>query len=207
MSLTERRRMLAQAGAAEQWDFKWDYTMGKLEEQTGWTASVSGSGSTSLTANGEEFVTATGSYLQVGPGSNHPQASALRRFTENGYGVVEAVMYGSFSPTGANLRITAAASNQKRITLFQYGGKWKLYDNNSIVACSVLADAVNNTEYKVRIVFKDTAADIYINGELAAADLDTSKTVYGSTNSVMHQNGGSGYYAVLKSLKIKCGRI
>ena len=195
------------ATPAETWDFEWDYTQGKLEDQTGWAIDKSGTASSSLISTGEKITTLNSSYFQIYPRSDGIHAD-LRRFDTNGYGVVEASASGYFSTGNVpNLRITAAASTTKRVTLYPCNGKWRVMDNNTITAGTAIADYADNTEYTIRIVLKDTTADIYINGTLVKADQSTATTLYGGINSPMGQNMGSGRYAVLKSFKIKKGRI
>lgn len=203
--LLRREKKAQETNFIETWDYEWDYTMGKLEEQEGWGVDKSGTGSTSMITNGEKFITSSNSYYQIYPVSAGIHGN-LRQF-DNGYGILEAVVYGVFNSGSPNLRITAKKSATERVTLLQHAGKWKVWDATNATNCTVLTDAVNNVEYTARIVFKNTVADIYINGVLVLADYDVTKTKYGGSNGPMHQNGGNNYYGVLKSLKIKLGSI
>lgn len=210
MNLAERRRILAQAGTAEQWDFEWDYTMGKLEDMAGWTGYVSrGTGSSVMTESGEKLCTGAGPTQDGSQYIISPQSTNALYSFSNGYGVIEVVTSGVYYPTNAeNLRITAFASSSKRIGLLQSNGKWRILNTSLVQNCTPIADVVDNIEYKVRIVFKDVTADIYINDVLVKADFSTSATLYGSMNSLVHQNGhGPDYYAVIRSYRIKNGRI
>ena len=202
-----RRQAMMAVKPVETWDFEWDYTMGKLEDQTGWGTDKSGSGTSAIIADGEKIYTGGNSYYQIYIGSDGSLAS-LRNFT-SGYGVMEVVMRGKYNSAKTNLRITAAVSSTKRVTLFQHNGEWRVMDHQQIADCTPIADAANDTEYKVRIELKDTVADIYLNDVLIKADQDTSATLYGTSNCIMHQNGndntGTNYYVVVKSLKIKQG--
>lgn len=190
------------------WDYEWDYTMGKLEEQPGFNVDISGTASTTMVTDGEKFVSNSNAYCQVYIPSSGVQGA--NRYMNNGYGVLEVEFYGKFNKSNGahNFRITAAQSSSKRVTLCQSGTslKWRIFDANTPGNGTAIASC-SDGNYKVKIVFKDTVADIYINDVLVKANQSTSTTVYGSSNSVMHQNGGgSSYYAKLKSFKIHQGQ-
>lgn len=204
---------MMQAASKPYWDFEWDYTMGKLEEQPGWSSSVSGTASSTMTSTGEKFVSNNSSYYNVWMTSAGVQGA--NRFFTSGYGTLEVVFSGKYNmPTNGanNFRITAAInSSTKRVTLIQAGPsnnfKWRVLDNNTPANCTAIASCSNNTKYKVKIVMKDTVADIYINDVLVKADQSTADSLYGTSNNVMHQNGGgSTNYAILESLKIHQGQ-
>ena len=198
-----------QAASKPYWDFEWDYTMGKLEEQPGWSVSSSGTVSSTMTSTGEKLTADNNAYIQ--PYMQSAGVQAANRYMANGYGVLEMTFYGSFykSSGAANLRITAAASSTKRVTIMQSGAtlssfRWRVFDNSSPSQGTELAACSDGT-YKVRIVFKDTVADIYINDELVKANQSTSTSVYGTSNCVMQQNSRTGY-SILKSFKIHQGQ-
>ena len=50
--------------ASSYWDYEWDYTMGKLEEQTGLSLDHSGTGGSSLISDGEKITTNSGAFFQ-----------------------------------------------------------------------------------------------------------------------------------------------
>lgn len=212
VSLMQRRReMMAQADApASYWDYEWDYTMGKLEEQPGLSVDKSGTGSSSLISDGEKITTNSSAYFQ--PYFTSSGIHSNLRTMPDGYGTIEVVCYGvwnnSTSGTRNNLRVTASQSSTNRITIFVFNGKWRLLKHSTTTHASnvAIADAANNTEYTIRIVMKGSAHDIYINGDKVQSDIVGTGFAAGGSNSIMHQNGGgSSYYAVIKSLKIHLG--
>ena len=202
--LRRRRAMMA---AKEQWDFAWDYTQGKLEDIDGVSVDKNG-GSSSLTSNAERFTVPTGGkYYQI----YFPSGGALDsiRTMTNGKGVLEIVFTGHLSSllTSTNLRITAAESSSRRIVIFPSYNKFKVYDNSSAQNCTAVGDYSNDTEYKVRIVFKGSTADVYVNNAIMASNISTGISVAGGSNGLLFQNIGDGYYIDLKALRIKVGRI
>lgn len=198
--MRRRREMMEQA--AESWDYEWDYSNGKLEEQTGWKVSINRTASSEMISDGEKLLAPTNnSYIQI----YMPSENSNRLFT-SGYGTLEVTCYGKWwdNNDAVNLRITAAVSGTKRITLFIFNGQWRIYDNATKANCTVLRNAVNNTRYTIKIVMRDTVADVYINDVLAVSDFGTDATLYGGINQVMGQNfGGPHNYAVIQSLKLK----
>lgn len=212
VGLMQRRREMMRAASQPYWDFEWDYTMGKLEEQPGWTSVVNGTASTTLVENGEKFASNNNSTFTVYPVSGGV-CDNVRHFT-SGYGTMEIVISGKFyKPTNGvnNFRISAPISSDKRLTLIQAGPssdfKWRVLDNATPKNCTAIAPCADNVKYKVKIVMKDTVADIYINDVLVKANQSTSATIYGNLIQAMHQNGGgSSYYTILESLKIHQGQ-
>lgn len=201
--LTRRREIMCHA--KPYWDYVWDYTMGKLEEQPGWA--LDGSGTSSIIGDGEKIST-TSSYFQPYMKSNGIYSNL--RYMPNGYGTMEVICYGVWNNSGnaKNLRITLGESSSNRVTLFPYNGKWRLLKNStsSNSANTAIADAANNTLYTIRIVLKGTSHDIYINGTKVQSNITGTGFYAGGSAGVMHQNGGSSsYYAVVRSLKIHAG--
>lgn len=186
------------------WDYQWDYTMGKLEEQDGWSADQSGTYTSEIISDGQKFTAASSSYIQPFISSSGA-LSALRTFS-SGYGTFEIVAYGYYPAAQQNLRITVAKDSSTRITIMSYSAKWRLYKNSTISSSSntVLTDATKDTTYTIRIVLKGTTADIYINGAKVASDIEATAAA-GTNNSFMLQNAGANGYAVVKSLKIHSG--
>lgn len=214
VSLMQRRREMMQTTPipSPYWDYEWDYTMGKLESQTGWSTDKSGTSSSSIISDGEKFTANNSSYYQPYIVSGGDLTS-LRRFTD-GYGTIEVVCYGvwnnSTSGNRYNLRIQAVKDTTNRLVVFPANGKWRLMKvsnaNSSNSSNTVIANASNNTEYTVRIVLRNTVADVYINGTKVAEGV-TASAAAGSSNGILYQNGGgSSYYGVIKSLKIHLGQ-
>lgn len=184
------------------WDVSWDYTQGKLESQTGWTSIISGTASSSLESDGEKLIANTNSSITLSIDQNG--SLAQYRTFDTGYGTFEVVCYGKWG-SSQNVRITSAISSTKRMTVYPCSSKWRIMDSDQSNAGTPIADAFDDTEYTVRIVMKDTTADIYINNTKVASNVSTGDTLYGLSNFVMFQNGGSGKYAVVKSVKIHMG--
>lgn len=190
------------------WDFEWDYTMGKIEEQTGWLLDKSSSGaSSSLTGSAERIVTSSsGSYFQcyINPDGVY---AALRNFAD-GRGVLECTFVGHYSTAAdyTNLELRAVNTTTNRVAIcINKNMKFVLETNSSPASSLVLADFVNDTEYTARIVCKGTTADLYLNGTLAYSDIDMSSAIYGAHTCLMLQRQGSGFYTDLKAVKIKAG--
>lgn len=201
-----RRRALI-AAQDEKWDFQWDYTQGKLEDVSGVSVNKNG-GSSSLTSNAERFTVPTGGkYYQI----YFPSGGALDsvRTMTNGKGVLEVTFVGHISSvlTSSNIRMTAAESSTKRIVIFPSYNKFKVYDNSSVNNCTAIGDYANDTEYVVRIVYKGTTADVYVNGSLIKTNVSTGISVAGTSNCLLFQNIGDGYYVDLKSLRIRVGSL
>lgn len=194
------------AAQDEKWDFQWDYTQGKLENISGVSVNATG-GSSSLTSNAERFTVPTdGKYYQI----YFPSGGALDsvRTMTNGKGVLEVTFVGHISSvsTSTNIRMTAAESSTTRIVIFPSANKFKVYDNSFINRCTAISDYVNDTEYVVRIVYKGTTADVYVNGELIT-NVSTDISVAGTSNCLLFQNIGEGYYVDLKSFRIRVGSL
>ena len=206
VNLMRRRREMMQMATppVPYWDYEWDYTKGKLEEQTGWSYTILRTASSEMVSDGEKLLApSNNSYINL----YMPEGNPNRSFS-SGYGTLEVKCYGVWwnNNYAVNLRITAAISSTKRVTLFVFGNQWRIFDNATKANCTVLQSASNNTKYTIKIVMKDTVADIYINGTLVAANVSTSSTVYGSSNSVMQQNSESANrYGVIQYFKLKHG--
>ena len=208
--LLRRRAVMAQADALDSyWDYEWDYTMGKLETQEGFTTDKSGTGGSSLVSDGEKIYTNNNSYYQILASSSGIHSNL--RYMPDGYGTLEVVCYGKwYNSTGKgarNLRITLSESSSYRMTIFPWNGKWRLlkaYGDSS--SNTEIANAANGTIYTVRIVLKHDVADIYINGDKVCSNIATTDIYAGGSSGVMSQNGGgSSYYAVIKSVKFHLG--
>ncbi len=206
--LRRRGMMAAASGGPSYWDFEWDYSMGKLEEQSGWTYAKSGTAASSLISDGEKvYANNSGAYFQINPQDDNPILNM-----PNGYGTLEVTCYGKFyNSTGKgtrNARIFVAgdtASGNSRIQVYAFNGKWRINaaagDNNPAIA-----DASNNTVYTIRIALKGSAADIYVNNVLCVEDYDLSSLSTGSKSALqVYSAGGSSYYTVWQSLKIHLG--
>ena len=191
------------------WDYAWDYSMGKLEEQTGWYTDKSSSGiSSSIVTGGEKIAQTTGDrYIQFLINSGGSLASV--RYMTTGYGVVECIMSGNHpeaSVTNGRFRVAAVKDTSCRISLIDDSGKWRIRNNATASLCTPVADFVNNTEYKIRLVLKNTTADVYINDTLVVEDVDTSTVTSDGSNSMIVMPGyGSGedYNVILKAFRIK----
>ena len=188
------------------WDFKWDYTMGRLEDQAGLHTDVSGTGGSSMTTDGEKIWSGNtaSNYYQILFDNDSPY-----KYMPNGYGTIELVCYSVLrnDGNGNSLRLTCAENATNRLTLLQNDHKWKLMKNSDPTSSSntTLASITDNTPQTVRIVQKGTKADVFINGTQVATNIDATSAA-GTSNNIMHQNGGgSQYYSVLQSLKIKLG--
>lgn len=214
VSLMQRRReMILQSAPSPTpyWDYEWDYTMGKLDAQTGWATDSSGTSSSTLISDGEKFTANNSSFYQAYI-VNGGDLTSLRKFTD-GYGTIEVVCYGVWnnatSGTRTNLRIHAVKDSTNRLCVFPANGKWRLYKasgaNTSQTANTAIANCSNNTEYTVKIVLRDTVADVYINGTKVVDSVEATAAA-GASNGILYQNGGgSSYYGVIKSLKIHNG--
>ena len=206
VELLRRREMVQRASSY--WDYEWDYTMGKLESQEGFTTDKSGTYGSSIISDGEKIYTGSSSYYQIYASGSGIHSNL--RYMPNGYGTMEVVCYGKwYNSTGIsarNLRITLSESSSYRVTIYPFNGKWRLLKKTSGDSNTAIADAADNTEYTVRIVLKHDVADIYINGEKVQSNISTTQFGAGGSSGVMHQNGrSSSYYCVLKSLKIHLG--
>ena len=183
------------------WDYAWDYSMGKLEDQSGWH--TDGTGTTELISDGEKISVGSSAYYQILMDNDNPY-----KYMPDGYGTLEVDCYGVFNTGNGvqNLRITAAKDSTTRLTLIQNKGKWKLLKNATPNSAdnTVLADCVDNTAYKVRIVLKGTTADVYLNGEKVASNVSAT-AAGGFNNTVMQQNSGSGKYGVIQTFKVHLG--
>ena len=182
------------------WDFKWDYTQGKLEAQTNWQSS--GEGSSSLTSDAERLTAAANKTLAITQVTDSPY-----RLMTNGYGTMEVVFVGNINQSGTfrNFRIVAADSSTSRVAVCPSLNKFRLYDNDNMASCTVLADYSNGVEYTVKIKMLGTNSDIYINGSKVAT-VSNSSTLYGISNYISSDGlGTTSYYIDLKSLKIHIG--
>lgn len=186
------------------WDFRWDYTQGKLEDQDGWTTDVN-TGSSELVDGAERLTCGiNNNYYQIFPAQDSPV-----RNMANGYGILEVVFVGQLnmsSISSGGFRLTAAESSSNRIGVNEAKNKFRIRDASAVTAGTAIADYTNGTEYTVRLVMKGTTVDIYINGTLVAENT-TPISQSGGVNSVFVDNLGSGYYVDLKSLKLKIGSI
>jgi len=200
--LLRRRELIKSIQPLSEWDYEWDYTKGKLEEQTGWSYTISKTAYSEIISDGEKLIASSNnSYINL-----YALTGQANRFFTSGYGVLEVVCYGVWwnNSDAVNLRVTAAVSGTKRITLFVFNNQWRIYDNSTKANCTVLLNAIDNTKYTIRIVVRATVADVYINNVLAISDFSMDSTIWGSSNSVMGQNFGSARcYGVIQSLKLR----
>ena len=189
------------------WDFEWDYTQGKLEELTDWQAETSGTVSSTMVSDGQKLTAASSSYIELYPLGNGVDAAL--RLMPNGYGTLEVECYGTYNNNGNNLRITAAKDTTNRVTLQSYDKKWRLMKNTTVSssANTVIADAPANTIQTIRILLKNTTADIFVNGVKVASDIVTTGFSSGTINNLMFQNGGtaSSNYEVIRAYRIRLG--
>ena len=199
-----RRRALMETTVGETWDFQWDYSKGKLEDQPGWEKVVSGSASSTMTSDGERFSTAGSSsdYYIVRPQSSSP----LRTMT-GGLGVMEVTFSGNIA-TGTkvtNFEIRAVESASKRIgtAITDTQGRINITvrDRNGTIICQFESNVV----YTVRVEMKASGADVYVNGVKKLSDFSLSASLYGAYNGVVAIGLGNNSLT-LKALKIKAGR-
>ena len=190
---------------APEWDFEWDYSMGKLEEQTGWAIDTLGTTSSTLQSNGQKVTAAgTNSYYQIYP-SREGNLAWLRTMP-NGIGVIECEVYIHLVNTNhQNCRINIVESSSNRFCIYQAAGKWRKMDNNAMQSGTAIADFTNNTTTIVRLEMNGSSVNVYLNNSLAGT-ISTSGTLYGSSNSIMPQNMGTGYI-ILKTFKLRVGRL
>ena len=186
------------------WTYEWDYTQGKLEEQTGWNTDTSGTTSSTMISDGQKLTANGNSFYQI-----LPQSGQAIKTMSDGYGTIEVECYGVWSTgtTAQNLRISAVKDTTNRLSVYVNGNKWRLLYNATPSSSenTVIADAVDNTLYKVRIVLKGTVADVYINDAKVATNVSATSNATAS-NSIMQVNATSdSYYSVVKSLKIRVG--
>lgn len=188
------------------WDYEWDYSMGKLEEQTGWELSKSSSGaSTSLTATAERF-TSDGATKYLQPHITTGGSLSALMYMTNGLGVIQITFVGHLNSSVANtLDLMAVENDTNRVRVFAHAGKWKIRDYSAAANCTAIGNYSNDTEYTCKLVCKGTKADFYVNGTVMASDISMSLSVSGTQNCIIFNGGGSSYYADLKSLKLKVG--
>lgn len=192
------------------WDFEWDYTQGKLENISGWATDITTGYGTSIISDGEKFQgNNTSGYAQLYAASNG-QCANVRRMI-NGIGAMEVTFYCNYRSTDNNFRFTIRNdddNNIKRITVFQNNGKLRVFDNYTNSNCTAIGDFTNNTVYTLRLEMDGTNNKAYIDGSLVYNS--TTQSVYGGSNGPFWQQGntgGSAYYGVLQSLKLKSGSI
>lgn len=189
------------------WDYEWDYTMGKLEDQDGWTVDSSG-GSTTLISDSEHFTTPANTYYQIHLRSEGSLASV--RKMPDGVGVIEISFRGHFNHDGTtnkNIQLCAVGSTTNRIAIIATKNKFRIFDSNNIAACTAIGDYEDDTDYILKIVCKGVTADVYVNGEKIGSDVSMSTSQSGTSNNIMAHNLGTGYYFDLKYLKIRVGAI
>lgn len=202
-NLSARRRALMETTVGETWDFQWDYSKGKLEDQPGWEKVVSGSASSTMTSDGERFSTAGShsDYCIVRPQSSSP----LRTMT-GGLGIMEVTFFGNIA-TGINenFEIRVVESASKRISTAITGTQGRLnitvQDRNETIICPFESNIV----YTVRVEMKASGADVYVNGVIKLSDFSLSASLYGAYNGVLAIGLGNNSLT-LKALKIKAGR-
>ena len=185
------------------WTFEWDYSMGKLESQTDWNSEVGGTASSSLVTSGERFISNESgtNYIQVFPIAGNPLKTMA-----DGKGTVQITFVGNIGTGNVhNFRMSTAKDATQRMQILIAQGKFRVFSNSTPSSCQAIADYANGVEYTVKMVLRQTVADIYINGVLVGDGIQASIVVGGQSNYLMAQNLGSGHYIDLKSYKIRLG--
>jgi len=174
-----------------EWDFEWDYTMGKMSENG---FSLSGNGS-ETTASNYCQLKADGNSISLVPPTNKMQdqkgvAEIVLNVNDsrNGYGTFNACLVIGDGTVSAYLACNA--------------NNWVLRDNNNSTNATVLAPLRKGVWQTIRIELNGATWALYIDGELISDSLDSS--IVKANNGIMQVSKGTTRY---QSVKYKFGRL
>lgn len=182
------------------WNFEWDYSMGRLEDQQYWHADIAGTCSSTLEENGQKLVAAalSGRNISIVP------ADADYYRIINGKGTIEAVasLHETASTTvGFKLGIGPANGVERAggILTTTAGQMFNTYIGSTETP---IISVQNDRDYTFRLVMDGNVGYVYLDGQLVKTIEAPADTVYAGRCQVGWQNGGSGNYCLLKSVKI-----
>lgn len=194
--------MLQSGGAEETWDYEWDYSMGLLEDN-GWTKTISGTATSSMSENGQKLTSAFNSYVRL----DNPNFSTMD------VGVLEVRLSAKYS-TGSvyqNFRISLS-NGSNGVQVYANAGSTgiglKLLDNAAPAKGTLLAPFESGSEHTIRVELNHTTGAVYMDGTLLNANVDVSTMLYCVATRIWSQNqAGNDSKTIIKSVKIRKGRL
>lgn len=178
-------------GDLPEWDFEWDYTMGKMSEN-----GFSTSGTVRETIASDYCqLRADGSWLSLVPSTGQMQDQK---------GVAEIVLNVIASTNGYGIFNTCIAIGDGTVSAYLAcnADNWILRDNNDSTKTTVLAPLRKGVWQTIRIELNGATWALYIDGELISDNLDSS--IVKANNAIMQISKGTTRY---QSVKYKFGRL
>lgn len=183
------------------WDLEWDYTMGVLPSDAGFSINITGTAQNTLTDEGYRMAGNNGSITTI-------------RFSQDPFKDEKGTLEFTFK---ANLN---GGSNTSRNLIFSIGNDtngvaintsrnaFRLYSNSEAGSGTSVHAYVNETEYTAKLVLDGDEYRFYLDNTLLSSGEATS--MYNASTSYLQAFniiGANGFYVLLKSIKFKAGVI
>lgn len=181
-----------------EWDYEWDYSMGLLSSN-GWTKYVSGSATETLVSNGVQLKSPNSGYVTL----RNPDRFNLSK------GVIECVLRCNNFNTSYNVQNFRVCFSNGTNGIQVYAPKRVLRIMDAAAVASGTSLGVNlstNTDYTIKIVLDNGYGQVWLNGSMLRDNIDASTMYYAGNTSIWSQNQRNNY-TIVKSVKLKLGRV
>lgn len=207
-NLLRRREMILSGGGLPEWDYEWDYTMGLPSGDmtrysnlsTVYESLVSDGLRMETTGNGAILRYQNGTTLMASTGVIEAKMKFACRSSNYGGWVFIRFSNGTNGIAICFVQLSTAVAGQKIV----------LWDTTSALSYATqIGSFVSNRYYVVRCVLKGEFADVYIDGNLVAENVDASTIAYTTTTNfgVQGLKERTHHYGQFEYVKIKAGRI
>ena len=182
--------------ASYDWDYEWDYTDGLLTSN-GWTQ-------TNWNTGGVATMTETGLKLTSNGNTNIMFKNTSYNMAK---GVMEVTLAETYNTSTANINGNICLSNGTTgINIISPKGKVGIRNNSTLANCTTFATLSSATDFILRICLDGNVGRVCVDGEKVweTSDVNANNiSNYGSNTRLGSESQQSGYYTLIKSIRIK----